>query len=184
MIALYFAAHYPEKLSKLVLIDAGAPYGWKTVEDQPVWLKNSVSRLGATTPSYAEYIAYLQAAPYLGPYWNAYLDLYFTHDVAQQEDGSVVSKVSLPGIIEEAMNAQQARPDEQWAHVQAPTLLLRAGQKLLYEHDQLLSDEAVQNIRQGISACQFQDFPSLNHYTIVFGVEPGPAEAIRSFIES
>ncbi|GCE09821.1 alpha/beta fold hydrolase [Dictyobacter aurantiacus] len=182
MIALYFAAHYPEKLSKLVLIDAGAPYEWKTVEDQPAWLKNSVSRLGSSTPSYDDYLAHLKMAPYLGPYWNAYMDLYFTHDVAQQPDGSVISKVSLPGIIEEAMNTQQARPDEQWAHVQVPTLLLRAGQKLLYENDQILSERAAHNICQGIASCQFHDFPNLNHYTIIFGVDQGPAEVIASFI--
>ncbi len=31
-------------------------------------------------------------------------------------------------------------PDEQWAHVTVPTLLLRAGQGLLSDNDQLLSE--------------------------------------------
>ena len=35
LIALYFAAHYPDKLSKLVLVDAGAPLPWHTPEEQP-----------------------------------------------------------------------------------------------------------------------------------------------------
>src|SRR5579859_6615458 len=30
LISLYFAAHYPQKLSKLILIDAGAPLPWRT----------------------------------------------------------------------------------------------------------------------------------------------------------
>ena len=35
LIGLYFAAHYPDRLSKLVLIDAGAPLPWKGYDDQP-----------------------------------------------------------------------------------------------------------------------------------------------------
>src|SRR5947209_20052783 len=34
LIGLYFAAHYPEKLSKLIVIDAVAPFDWKTAEEQ------------------------------------------------------------------------------------------------------------------------------------------------------
>src|SRR5947199_8097218 len=67
-IALYFAAHYPEKLSKLILIDAGAPVPWKTIEEQPAWLTAAINRLGTPVASYEEYIQRLKAAPFLGPY--------------------------------------------------------------------------------------------------------------------
>ena len=54
LIGLYFAAHYPEKLSKLVLIDAGAPLPWSTPEEQPAWLTTSISRLGSSVPSFED----------------------------------------------------------------------------------------------------------------------------------
>ena len=66
IISLYFAAHYPTKLSKLILIDAGAPLPWKTFDDQPGWLKASLSRLGIPVPSFKEYINRLKAAPLSG----------------------------------------------------------------------------------------------------------------------
>ncbi len=183
MIALYFAAHYPEKLSKLVLIDAGAALPWKSIGEQPAWLTASFSRLGTPVPSFEEYTQRLKAAPFMGPYWNDYFDTYFEHDVRRNDDGSVASKGYREGILEDAVHLFENHPQEQWGHVTVPTLLLRAGQGLFAEDDQLLPVEAAQAIRQGIKNCRFVDYPSLNHYTIVFGVDRGPAQEIRKFVD-
>lgn len=183
MIALYFAAHHPDKLSKLVLIDAGAPPPWKTPEGQPAWLTASISRLGTSVPSFQEYVGRLKAAPFLGPYWNEYFDIYFDHDVQRNSDGSVVSKCYREGILEEGRRYAEAEPEQQWPAVRVPTLLLRAGQGLFFDNDQLLSEEAAAAIHRNIKNCQYVNFPTLNHYTIIFGVEPGPAREIRNFIE-
>ena len=184
LVSLYFAAHYPTKLSKLVLIDAGAPLPWTTFDAQPAWLKASLSRLGVPVPSFKEYINRLKAAPFLGPYWNDYFDIYFKHDVIFENDGSVVSKIYREALTEEAEHTNEARPDEQWTHVTVPTLLLRAGQGLLSDNDQLLSENDAQRIQQNIQNCQYANFPNLNHYTIIFGTEPGPGQAIRKFVDA
>ena len=183
MIALYFAAHYPDKLSKLVLIDAGAPLAWKTPEEQPAWLTASIGRLGTPVPSFQEYVARLKGAPFLGPYWNEYLEIYFDHDVQRNSDGSVVSKSYREGVLEEGRRLAEVQLERQWSGVRVPTLLLRAGQGLFFEHDQLLSEAAAEAIRRNINHCQYVNFPTLNHYTIIFGVERGPAREICSFIE-
>jgi pimeloyl-ACP methyl ester carboxylesterase len=183
MIALYFAAHYPEKLSKLVLIDAGAALPWKSIGEQPAWLTASFNRLGTPVPSFEEYTQRLKVAPFMGPYWNDYFDAYFEHDVRRNDDGSVASKGYREGILEDAVHLFENRPEEQWEHVTVPTLLLRAGQGLFAEDDQLLPVEAAEAIRQGIKNCRFVDYPALNHYTIVFGVDRGPAQEIRKFVD-
>lgn len=183
LIALYFAAHHPDKLSKLVLIDAGAPLPWSRPEDQPAWLTASISRLGTSVPSFEEYTQRLKAAPFLGPYWNEYFDIYFQHDVRQASDGSVSSKCNREGILEEGQRYAEALPEQQWAHVQVPTLLLRAGQGLFFDNDQLLPEASVEAARRGLKDCRFVNYPTLNHYTILFGVENGPAEDIRTFID-
>lgn len=182
-ISLYFATHYPQKLSKLILIDAGAPLPWKRVEDQPAWLTASISRLGTSVPSYQEYTQRLKAAPFLGPYWNEYIEGYFEHDVQRNDDGSVQSKCYREGILEEGQRSGEASPEEQWANVQVPTLLLRAGQGLFFENDQLLSEAAAASIQNGIQNCRYVNFPTLNHYTIAFGVEPGPVQEVRAFVD-
>lgn len=182
LIALYFAAHYPTKLSKLILVDAGAPLPWNTPEEQPAWLTASISRLGNSVPSFEEYIQRLKLAPFLGPYWNEYTDTYFEHDVKRSSDGSVASKCYRAGVIEEGLRYSEARPEEQWANVQVPTLLLRAGQGMFSDNDQLLPEATAAAAHQSIKDCRFVNYTTLNHYTILFGVESGPVQEIRAFI--
>ncbi len=182
--SLYFAAHYPDKLSKLVLVDAGAPLPWETPEEQPAWLTASISRLGTSVPSFEEYTQRLKQAPFLGPYWNPYFELYFEHDVRHNSDGSVASKCYREGVLEEGLRFREARSEEQWAHVQAPTLLLRAGKGMFADNDQLLPEESAEMARREIKNCRFVNFPNLNHYTIMFGTESGPVEAIRDFVDN
>ncbi len=182
LIALYFAAHHPDKLSKLVLIDAGGPLPWNTPAEQPAWLSASISRLGTPVPSFKEYTDRLKMLPMLGPYWNEYVDIYFQHDVLTESDGSVVAKAYREGIIEEGLRFAEAQPELQWAHVQIPTLLLRAGHGLFSDNDQLLPEATAAAIQQGIADCRFINYPQLNHYTILFNARTGPAQDIRAFI--
>jgi pimeloyl-ACP methyl ester carboxylesterase len=183
LIALNFAAQYPDKLSKLVLIDAGAPLPWKTSAEQPLWLTASISRLGVPVASYDEYIARLKVAPFLAPYWNEYVDLYFKHDIYTNSDGTVASKAYREAIIEEGEHFNDINPAELWSRVQVPTLLLRAGEGLFSNNDQLLSEQAAAQMQQAIADCHFVEFPTLNHYTILFGVEQGPIEEVRAFLK-
>ncbi|HEY4385203.1 MAG TPA: hypothetical protein VGN34_12135, partial [Ktedonobacteraceae bacterium] len=87
------------------------------------------------------------------------------------------------GVLEEGVISDKAKPEEQWAQVRVPTLLLRAGQGMLTDDDQLLTEAATTTICQAIKGIQFVNFPSLNHYTILFGIESGPLQTIRAFIE-
>jgi pimeloyl-ACP methyl ester carboxylesterase len=181
-IALYFAAHYPDALSKLVLIDGGAPLPWQGVGNQPAWLTASISRLGIPVPSFKEYTNRLKLAPFLSP-WNEYFDLYFRHDVVFNSDGSVMSKCYRQGVDEEQRRFEEAQPAQQWAKVIVPTLLLRAGKGLFADDDQLLPEAFAAQMRQSIKQCSYINYPGLNHYTIVFDAEHGPAQDIRAFLE-
>lgn len=184
LIALYFAAHYPEKLSKLVLVDAGAPWPWKRVEDQPAWLTASVSRIGTSIPSFSEYTTRLRMLPFIGLFWNEYFAMYFEHDVAHNQDGSVVSKCYRDGIMEEGQHFFDVHPEEQWEHVQVPTLLLRAGQGLFTDNDQILSEEAAAEVQRSIKGgCRLVNYPTLNHYTIIMGDVKEVVGEIRMFVD-
>jgi pimeloyl-ACP methyl ester carboxylesterase len=182
-VALYFAAHYPDKLSKLILVDAGAEPPWKSVDDRPAWLALTMSRLGTSVPSFEEFKQRLKAAPFLGPYWNQYLDTYFEHDVILRNDGSVVTKTYRDGAFKDLEDQEERQARPLWAGVQVPTLLLRAGQAVLVENDQLLPEESAAAIKSTIKDCRYVNFPTLNHYTIIFGVENGPVEEIRRFLD-
>jgi pimeloyl-ACP methyl ester carboxylesterase len=182
LIALYFAARYPESLSKLILIDAGAPLPWKTAAEQPAWLNASISRLGIPVPSYEDYIERLKMAPFLGTHWNEYFDIYFRHDTFSESDGSVTAKAYREAVLGDGEHISEIEPEALWGQVKVPTLLLRAGQGLFSSDDQMLPEVSALALQKGIADCRYVNFPTLNHYTIVFGVEHGPVEEIRAFI--
>jgi hypothetical protein len=98
-------------------------------------------------------------------------------------DGSVRAKTYPQGAFEDLLYEEEMRPEKLWASVQVPTLLLRAGQRILVDNDQLLPEEGAVAIQQGIRDCRYVNFPSLNHYTIVFGVDGESVRVIRDFIE-
>ena len=54
---------------------------------------------------------------------------------------------------------------------------------MFLDNDQLLPVEAAAAAQREIENCRYVNFPTLNHYTIVFGVENGPVEVIRNFID-
>jgi pimeloyl-ACP methyl ester carboxylesterase len=142
-----------------------------------------MGRLEMPVPSFEEYMQRLKAAPFLGPYWNKYLDTYFEHDVIRRDDGSVVAKTYRGGAFEDLEDVEKRQFEPLWARVQVPTLLLRAGQAVLVDNDQLLPEESAAAIKSTIKDCRYVNFPTLNHYTIIFGVENGPVEEIRKFVD-
>ncbi len=182
MIGVYFAANYPEKLSKLVLLDGGGELSWRTIADQPAWLTASIARLGISISSYEEFINRLKAAPFLGPYWNEYLDIYFAHDLFQQPDGSLIPKGYAGGVHGDQNSLEEDwRPYKLYPSIQAPTLLVRAGQSMLVPNDQLIPEEEAARMQWSIKNCRYVNYPDLNHYTIVFGIDSNVNLVIEEF---
>ena len=165
LIGVYFAANYPEKLSKLVLIDGGGYLPWRTVAEQPAWLTASLGRLGTPVASFDEYV-----------------DISFEHDVFHQPDGSVVAKGYPAGIHEDDGYIEVWRPDQFLSNIKVPTLLLRAGQGLFFSDDQMVPEAEAASMQHKIKHFQYVNFPDLNHYTIIFGVDPGVAQEIDDFV--
>lgn len=168
---------------KLILVEGGVPLPWKTSEEQPAWLTAAINRLGTLGASFDAYLERLKAAPFLGPYWNAYMDLYYQHDVSHWPDASVIAKCSREASVEDERSVHaEGPPESQWGQAVVPTLLLRAGQGLFSDHDQMVPAEAAVAAEQAMSDCRLVDFPTVNHYTILFGIEPSPVEMIRAFL--
>ena len=61
--------------------------------------------------------------------------------------------------------------------------LYAISHRLRIDNDQLLPEESAMAVQRGIKDCRNVNFPTLNHYTIIFGVEVGPAREIRSFVD-
>ncbi len=101
----------------------------------------------------------------------------------RHRDGSVASKCYREAAFEDLLYLEQYDAEHEWANVQVPTLLLRAGQGLFSDNDQLLPEESAVALQHEIKNSRYVNFPALNHYTILFGVDDGPAKEIRDFVD-
>ncbi len=122
LLSMYLAAHCPERVTKLILIDAAAKLHPKTRE----LLQPTLARLGKPVSSWAAYIAAIRQAPYLHDWWDAAIEGYYRADVQTNPDGSVQAR-SRPATIAAAMEGALNEPWEKLVtRIAQPTILFNA----------------------------------------------------------
>lgn len=97
-LSMYLAAHYPERIKKLILMDAAA----QMHPDTRNLLKPSLSRLDKVFPSFDAYLATMKEAPYLFEAWDEAMTSYYRADVGDNADGTV-QPYAKPQHIEAAI---------------------------------------------------------------------------------
>ncbi len=179
-ISLVFAARYPKKIDRLILVDGGG----KLSEDQMAkvfaGIKPSLDRLGQVFPSLDAYLAQMKQAPYLQP-WNSYMETYFRYEVENVE-GGVSSRVHPEHINEEAKNLGKVDSREFYKRVKSPTLILRATKGMLAEDDLLLPEDVVEQMVREIPNARRVDIKGANHYSILFQPNKKRDQAILKFL--
>ena len=176
-LAIYLAANFPLRVSKLVVIDAAISSHPRI----PVLLKPSLDRLTRTSPSAESYLAEVKAAAYMDGVWDDCAEAYFRAELATNADGSVGSATSASAIAQ-AANGLGMEP---WLHhvqqVTAPTLMLNATGAFGPPGTDPLFDEVVTRATaRAFAHGQYVEVPG-NHITLLFGAG---ANAITSEIES
>ncbi|HEU5348813.1 MAG TPA: alpha/beta hydrolase, partial [Ktedonobacterales bacterium] len=125
VIGMYLAAVAPQRIRRLVLIDAGG----KIPDDTAQAISASVSRLGTVYPSLDAYLGLMSQLPVFQ--WDDFWEQYFRYDATVRADGTVTSGVPKAAIEEEtlalALTRSEALPDL----VKCPTLAVRATVGLL-----------------------------------------------------
>ncbi|MEO8338053.1 MAG: alpha/beta hydrolase [bacterium] len=175
-LGIYIAAHYPARVSKLVVIDAA-------ISSHPriaVLLKPSLDRLTRTFASADEYLAAVRSAPYMAGMWDDAAESYFRAELMEHPDGSVGSATSNGAIGQAAIGVAM----EPWLHhvqqVSAPVLLLNAVDPFGPPDAPPLFDEQVARATaRAFSNGRYAIVPG-NHITLLFGAG---AAAVRKEIE-
>src|SRR5882724_8669732 len=141
-----------------------------------------VARLGVEFPSLEGFLERLRALPMFAGRWNDYLTRHFTYDVERTASGGVRSKVVRHAIEEEVANLQRTRLWV-WHHqVGAPTLLLRAPDGLLTEHDCLMTQEEAEAMAHAIPRCRLVVAPGTNHYTVLLSAHDLVRREVAAFL--
>jgi pimeloyl-ACP methyl ester carboxylesterase len=165
-ISLVFAAQYPEKVDRLILVDGGGRLSETQMAKVFAGIKPSLDRLGKTFPSFEDYISQMKQAPYLQP-WNSYMEIYFRYEV-ENVKGGIRSRVHPKHIEEEAKNLGKVDSRKFYKKVKAPTLILRATKGMLAQDDLLLPENVVERMVRQIPNAKRVDIGGTNHYSILF----------------
>jgi pimeloyl-ACP methyl ester carboxylesterase len=176
-LTMFVAAHHPERVRKVILIDAAL----RLHPDVAQMLKPSLDRLSRIEPSVAAYLEGVRAAPYLGGNWDPAIEGYYRAEIVEGADGTARSATSAAAIAQ----ALQGVGAEPWAElvgrVEQPALLINAvGPYGPPGSLPLVSEEYARETADALPDCRYVQVPG-NHLTMVFGEG---AAAIRREIES
>jgi pimeloyl-ACP methyl ester carboxylesterase len=180
-ISLAFAAQYPKKIDRLILVDGGGKLSENQMAKVFAGIKPSLDRLGQVFPSFADYLSTMKRAPFLQP-WNAYMETYFRYEI-EEVGGGVRSRVDPKHIEEESTNIRNEDPSQFYAKVIQPTLILRATKGMLTEDDLLLPEEVVERMVHEIPNAKRVDVEGANHYSILFQPNKKRDQAILEFLD-
>ena len=124
-IGLELARRAPERLRKLVLIDAiGVPEAAALIT-----IAASVQRLGTR---YADADAYVAAVRRLGHIesWDDRWETFYRYDLVTDAGGGVTPRTARVAVFEDAAYGSAQRPDSYWSAITMDTLLVRAARPL------------------------------------------------------
>jgi long-chain acyl-CoA synthetase len=166
LVALWLAAHHPERVRRLVLMDVAA----RTIASPDVLraIQPSLDRLDREEPSLAAYLARMRSLPYLQDGWCDELEQHYRADVELRPDGAVKPRASRHHI--EQCIASGARED--WesiiARVTAPALVLHATGGFGPAAPPLICREQIGELVAAVRDAGLAEVPG-NHVTMLFG---------------
>ena len=179
LLSIYMAAKNPERVSKLVIIDAAGSMHPRVRE----LIKPSVDRLGKVLPSWEAYLEAMKQMPFYQGWWDPTIESYYRADVEIRGDGTVKPR-SRPEAIIEAVEKSLA---EDWAQllraVRQPVLLLNApGPYGPPGTPPVLPREQAMDTVNMLSDARYVEIPG-NHMTMLFGEGAQRiVEAILAFV--
>ena len=179
-ISLVFAAQYPQRVDRLILVDGGGKLSEIQMAKVFTSIKPSLDRLGQIFPSLEAYFYQMKQAPFLQP-WNSYMETYFRYEIEEVE-GGVRSRVHPKHIEEEAQNLGKLDSTQFYKKVISPTLILRATKGMLALDDFVLPGEVADRMVREIPNAKRIDVEGVNHYTILFQPNRSRDKAILQFL--
>jgi pimeloyl-ACP methyl ester carboxylesterase len=166
LLTLYLASRYPERINKLVILDASALLVNAQTREL---IKPSLNRLGKTLPSWEAYLEAMKCAPSFTDWWDPTIESYFRADVETNEDQTVRPR-SRPENISEAMDKAG---EEDWgahiARIKQPAILLHApGPYGPRGTPPIVTLEQAKATSDALADCRYVEVPG-NHFTMLYG---------------
>ena len=179
MIGVYLAAHYPQRLSGLVLIDGGSE-----ITDEIDALLNPVHRrLEGSYDSREAYLDYLKRQPIFEDRWDEHLERYFAGDVRPGDDGRWYPVTDLEAVRRDRENMHGFPVSGLWPLIRCPTLVLLSTVGLAGpEEGFILPPDDARRMVESIVNCALIEVENTNHYDILYSAPPTVVDAVRAFL--
>lgn len=166
-ITLFLAAIYPDRVNRIVLVDAGARFPPDVLDA----IAASLARLDIVYPSLDAYLQAMAQAPIHT--WNPFWEQYYCYDAQIHPDGTVTSRVPRSAIEEEiAVRLKAMDLDGLCGSIRVPTLVVRATVGLLGpDRGLVLPREEADHLARAIPGCRVVNVADTNHYTVLLSDE-------------
>lgn len=162
LLSTYMAANYPERVEKLIILDAAAEMN----PNAPAMLGPTLSRLDKTFPSYATYLNEMKASPQ-NMFWDKDMETYYQADGHIREDGTVNPYPNLANIVEVATGVAQQPWIQTFEQVKQPALLINGLDNYTMD-EPLLPDFKAKETVDLMSDCKYVAVDG-NHQTMLYG---------------
>jgi len=179
ILSVYLACHYPDRIEKIIIIDAAA----RTHPNTGEMVAPALSRLGRKWPSFSDFLADIKKAPYLKGEWYPEMERYYRGDVKQLDDGTYTTNSSLEQITQAIQGVAGSGIDwsEYVSRVTQPALLINARENY-DDKAPILPEELALETIDLLQAGQYKAV-SGNHLTMLYGEGAKQiAAAINDFV--
>jgi len=179
LLSIYLAFHYPNRVEKIIMIDAAA----RMHPEAAVMVGPALSRLGKQWPSFSDYLEETKSSPCLKDNWLPDMESYYRADVVKRtDDGSYTTNISPEHITEAIQGVIEGGIDwlEYAGRITQPALLINA----LENYDEkapILPEALARETVDTMKACRYVTVPG-NHITMLYGAGAREiAQAIDDF---
>ncbi len=183
-IGVIFANQYPERLSRLILVDGGLSFTREHRDKIYKGLKPAFARLGKQYADFQTYLAEAKKGPYYKDDWNKYVARYYWYDVFHNLDGTVIPKTAKYAIFPKV----KSRPldlGKLYSGIKVPALLLQSPYGFIIgaERIPLVIPEKGRQFVLGLPiGSRYVTIEGANHYNIVLTKYDQVVWEIKSFL--
>lgn len=181
VVSMVFAAKYPRRTKKLILIDGGGQLSEEEIQNIMPIVQLPLQRLEKIYASKEEYLQEIRDKGFLKP-WSPAVETMYLHDLEPVE-GGVTTRTKIACIQEDIGNVKKYPLHEIYPRIHHAVLVMRSVEGVFSDKDIVLPDDVLQKMTQALPNARSIDIPGTNHFSIALMPNPNRDRAITDFLK-